>query len=76
MTKHIETRKKLLDIADLSTFTDLLNRTTLSEIDKEIMHLHYVKDKDFKFIGDKFGYSESGIKKRHKKILFKLNKMY
>lgn len=76
MTKHIETRRKISDIADIETFTDLLNRTTLSELDKEIMELHYVKDKDFKFIGDTFGYSESGIKKRHKRILSKLNKMY
>ena len=75
MSKHIETRKKLKGIADISSFTSLLNATTLSDTDKSILQLHYIDEKDFRFIGDMLGYSESTIKKRHKKILNKISRM-
>jgi RNA polymerase sigma factor (sigma-70 family) len=75
MSKHIETRKKVQEIADISSFNDLINRTTLSDIDKQILVLHYIKEKDFRYIGDMLGFSESTIKKRHKKILAKLSKV-
>jgi len=75
MTKHIETRKKIRRIADVSTFKNLLEQTTLSDIDKRILILHYLDDKDFRYIGDTLGFSESTIKKRHRKILSKLSNM-
>lgn len=75
MSTHIETRKKVQEIADISSFNDLINRTTLSDIDKQILVLHYIDEKDFRFIGDMLGFSESTIKKRHKKILVKLSKV-
>ena len=75
MSTHIETRKKVKEIADISSFNDLINRTTLSDIDKQILVLHYIQEKDFRFIGDMLGFSESTIKKRHKKILVKLSKV-
>ena len=75
MSTHIETRKKVQEIADISSFNDLINRTTLSDTDKQILVLHYIQEKDFRFIGDMLGFSESTIKKRHKKILVKLSKV-
>ena len=75
MSTHIETRKKVKEIADISSFNDLINRTTLSDIDKQILVLHYIQEKDFRYIGDMLGFSESAIKKRHKKILVKLSKV-
>lgn len=75
MSKHIETRKKVKEIADISSFNSLLNSTTLSDIDKRILVLHYIDDKNFSYIGDMLGFSESTIKKRHKKILAKLSKV-
>ena len=75
MSTHIETRKKVKEIADISSFNDLINRTTLSDIDKQILVLHYIQEKDFRYIGDMLGFSESTIKKRHKKILVKLSKV-
>jgi RNA polymerase sigma factor (sigma-70 family) len=75
MSTHIETRKKVQEIADISSFNDLINRTTLSDIDKQILVLHYIQEKDFRYIGDMLGFSESTIKKRHKKILVKLSKV-
>ena len=75
MSKHIETRKKIRDIAEVSSFNDLLDQTTLSDDDKKLLFLFYIKHKDFRYIGDTLGYSESTIKRRHKKALQKISKI-
>ena len=48
---------------------------TNREEDKTIMRLHYLDDKNFAFIADYLGYSESWIKKRHLRILRKVTKL-
>ena len=76
MSKHIETRKRIQSIADISSFNDLLNKSTLSDEEKLLIELHYIQAKDFRYIGDMLGYAESTIKKKHRKILAKLNKLF
>ena len=75
MSEHIETRKKIKGIASVSSFYSLINSATLSHTDKQILILHYIDEKDFRYIGDTLGYSESTIKKKHRKILAKLSKV-
>ena len=75
MSKHIETRRRIQSIADISSFNDLLNQSTLSDDEKLLLKLHYIQGKDFRYIGDMLGYSESTIKRKHKKILIKLEKL-
>lgn len=75
MSEHIETRRKLKDIYSIQNFEDLLESCILTEEDKTILRLHYLKGKDFRFIADELGYSESTIKRHYKKILSKLNNM-
>ena len=75
MSEHIDTRKKLRGIASVSSFYSLINSATLSQTDKQLLILHYIDGKDFRFIGDTLGYSESTIKKKHRKILAKLSKV-
>lgn len=74
-SEHIETRNKLRDIASITAFNDLLNTCTLTDEDKELLRLHYLQGKDFRFIGDVLGFAESTVKKRHRKALRKLNKV-
>lgn len=73
--RNLLTRRKVQQVGSYSSLQELLDGSTLSDIDKEIVILHYVKEKNFAFIGDELGYSESGIKKRHKKILSKLGQL-
>ena len=75
MSKHIETRRKIQNICDVNTFKDLLDSCILTDEDKKLLELHYLKGKDFRFIADELGFSESTIKHRHKKILSKLSKI-
>ena len=75
MSEHIDTRKKLKGIASVSSFQSLIDSVTLSTTDKQILTLHYIEEKDFRYIGDTLGFSESTIKRRHKKALIKISKL-
>jgi len=76
LSTHIDTRKRLEAIPSVRRFDDLLNESTLSDEDKEILRLHYLKGKDFRYIGDTLGYAEITIKKRHVKALSKLSRLF
>lgn len=74
-SEHIQTRNKVKDIASITTFNDLLDACTLTDEDKELLRMHYLQGKDFRYIGDMLGFAESTVKKRHRKALQKLNKV-
>ena len=76
MSVNIETRKRLKDIPSIVTFDALLEQSTLSDLDKEILRLHDLKEKDFRYIGDTLGYAEVTIKKRHLKALSKIQSLF
>lgn len=71
----VSVQRTLRDIPTVSTFEEILSASTLSELDKEIFRKHYLDEKDFAFIADELGYSESGIRKRHWKAVKKLSKI-
>lgn len=75
MSNHVETRKKLKSIPRVSTLVELLDDCTLSDEDKTIIKMHYVQNKNLGYIADILGYSESTIKKKHRKILCKISKI-
>lgn len=75
LTSHIKTHNTLKDIPLVETFEALLNKSMISDEEKELMRLHYIQKKDFRFIGATLGYSEASIKAKHRKILKKLNKL-
>lgn len=75
MSEHIDTRKQIKSIPDLKGFDDLLNRSTLSDLDKTILRMHYIQEKDFRYIGDTLGYAEITMKIHHRKALAKLKKL-
>ena len=75
MTDHIDTRRKIKGIAKIESFNELIEMAVLTDADKQMLRMHYIDGRDFRFIGDELGYSESTIKKRHKKALQKLSKI-
>lgn len=73
MSRHIETRRKLQAVPLVSEFEAILNLCTLSDEDKNILRMHYIQKKDFRYIADTMGYSEKTIKQRHKDALRKIS---
>ena len=74
-TEYIKVKHKVKDIPDMRSFNGLLDASTLLDEDKEIMRLHYLQDKNFGYIADILGYTESAVKIRHKKAIMKLSKL-
>lgn len=74
-SEHIQTRNKVKKIAKVTTFNELIDACTLTETDKKLLRLHYLDGKDFRYIGDTLGFSESTVKKKHRKALQKLNRI-
>ena len=75
MSDHIETRRKLRSIYDVRTFEDLLGCCMLTDEEKELLKLHYLRGKDLGYIADMLGYSESTIKRKYQKALTKIHKL-
>lgn len=72
MSKHIETRRKLKGITSKEEFRGILGKCVLTDEDVILMEMHYLHGKDLRCIGDRLGYSESTIKRRHRQIIKKL----
>lgn len=75
MTEHIQTKNQIKEIADVKSFNALLEAAVLSDVEKDILTLHYIKDKDFGFIADTIGLSPATVYKKHKNCLKKLRKL-
>jgi RNA polymerase sigma factor (sigma-70 family) len=75
MTEHVATRRKLKEIPRIATFQQILDESTLTDLEKEIITLHYLEDKDYRYIGDKLGFSETTVKRKHQKALKKISKI-
>ena len=68
-----ETRRRLREMELVEDFESLLARCVLSDTDKQILKLHYLEQKDFRYIGDALGYAEKTVQQRHKKALRKIS---
>lgn len=75
MTKHIELKHKVKNINRKTDFNSLLEESMLSKIEKKMMVMYYLENKQINYIADELGYSEQGIIKMHKRILNKLESL-
>ena len=74
-TEYIKVKRKVKEIPDIRSFNGLLEASTLSDQDKEIVRMHYLQEKDFAYIADALGYTEQTVKLKHKKAIMKLSKL-
>jgi len=74
-SEHLKTKRYLKNIGKKDEFCALLDKCVLSETEMQIITMHYFQEKNLAYIGDMLGFSESTIKKKHKKILEKIIKV-
>lgn len=74
--ENAETRKKLKGISSVEEFRDILERTMLSEEEKQILLMHYKDKKSLTYIADELGMSEATVKRKHRKMLMKLGSVF
>lgn len=72
MTDHVRNKHILQEIGRTSEFEALLTEATITDEDRELMRMFYLKGYNWGLIADTMGYSESCVRKRHKKILKKI----
>ena len=70
------TRDKIKNISTIKDFDDLLSQTMLNDDDIKIMEMIYKDRLPLGVIADKICMSESTIKRKHKRILVKMSKMF
>ena len=75
MTEHILTRKKLVDIADLKTFNQVLDLVILTPEERKIIDMHYLQGKSLVEIAFELNYSEVTICRKHQKIIKKISRV-
>lgn len=71
-----ETRHKLKQIGSIKEFENVLNSAMLSDEEKRILELHYKEQKSLIYIADILGMSEPTVKRKHRKLLMKLGKVF
>lgn len=74
--ENAETRKKLKGISSVDEFRSILERTMLSDEEKQILILYYKEKKSLAYIADELGMSETTVKRKHRKILMKLGRVF
>lgn len=65
--ENAETRKKLKGISSVEEFRSILERTMLSDEEKQILILYYKEKKSLAYIADELGMSETTVKRKHRK---------
>ena len=70
------TRDKIKNISTIKDFDDLLSQTMLNDDDIKIMEMIYKDSLPLGVIADKLCMSESTVKRKHKRILVKMSKMF
>ena len=71
-----KTRKKLKQIGFVYDFENILEQSMLSEEEKTILRMHYKEQKSLCYIADVLGMSEITVKKKHRKMLMKIGKLF
>lgn len=74
--ENAETRKKLKGISSVDEFRSILERTMLSDEEKQILILYYKEKKSLAYIADELGMSETTVKMKHRKMLMKLGSIF
>lgn len=74
-SEHIKTKQKLKEIDKISDFEDLLKISVLTDEEKDILRMIYLKGHNIGFIADTLGSSEATIYKKHIKALKKIKKL-
>ena len=72
--KRKETRQRLKDIKTKREFLDLLDEVKLTDEERTIAEMVFLKGQGYSFIADTLGYAERTVKAKMRKILNILSK--
>lgn len=74
--ENAKTRRRLKQIETIEQFENILNKIMLSNEERMILTLHYKEQKSLTYIADELGMSEATVKRKHKKLLMKIGRLF
>lgn len=74
--ENAKTKHRLRNLSSISDFEELLSAVMLSEDERDILRLIYVKQKSLSYIADELGMAEVTVKRKHSKALKKIGKCF
>ena len=74
--KTARARKGLKNIETVEDLENVLEQIMMSEEEKVLLRLHYKDNKTLAYIADELGMSEANVKKIHRKLLLRINKLF
>jgi RNA polymerase sigma factor (sigma-70 family) len=74
--ENAKVRNKLKNIYAIKELEELLDMVVLSEEERRIVIMHYKEEKPLSYIADDLGMSEVNVKKKHRKILMKIGRIF
>lgn len=74
--KRKETKHKLKEIGLIEDFESILNRTVLTDDEREIIWKVYKEGKTLDLVADEIGISKSTAVRKHRKALHKIGKIF
>lgn len=75
MTLHTQTKHRLRKHGNLDEFYQLINKTKLSSVERQIIEYYYIEEKNIGWIADELGYHYDTIKRKHKSALAKISQV-
>ena len=70
-----ETRRRITQMPAMAEYRSLMQRAKLTPVGRAVCDLKYLEGQNLSYIGDRLGYSESGIKRIHQRALQKISKL-
>ena len=70
-----EARRRITQMPAMAEYRILMQRAKPTPIERAVCDLKYLDGQNLAYIGDKLGYSESGIKRIHRRALQKISKL-
>ena len=74
--ENAKTRRRLKQIETIEQFENILNKIMLFNEERMILTLHYKEQKSLTYIADELGMSEATVKRKHKKLLMKIGRLF
>lgn len=71
-----EARRYLADIPDMERYLNLMSKVKLTDTEREVCDMKYLRGLGLISISEELGYSEAHIKRIHQRILRKLTRIF
>lgn len=71
-----EARRILTDIPEIDSYLDLIGKAKLTDLERKVCDMKYLRGWKLIDIGEELGYSERYMKKIHGKALRKLTNLF